>query len=468
MFYGSIPADMQRIVAEHAALWDCENIYVGCSGNFTVERVLEGLGAFRLHSNDVTLFSAVIGRYLVGDALKVTLNPDHGEQFGWLQEYMKGPAETVATVLLGSRLVQTIGKSNSYYRRLLDAYRHQWDELHRKTTERVEASPVHLASFTAEDVATWIDGCPRDQAFICYPPFFGAAQAYARDFAKLEDLFLWDGPEYEPLEEEGLETLFTKMREFRYWLFGSNHVLPAFSHYLRGMTKTTNRGVPIYVYANEGPTRIVQPRQDTEPVLVPRLMPGMEIGKTMKLAVLSNGQFASLRSHYMNENIRPGQATLAVGVLVDEVLIGVYAFSAAPNLAQWDAHIAGPTTYMLSDFPVAPTDYPRLSKLVLYAALSTESKLLAERISRKRIRSCVTTAFTARPVSMKYRGLFDLLTRAENDAREQEWAADINPVNAYYNQRYKLNYGAMMGEWHLQEGLRLWKRKHGERTTTTG
>ena len=40
----------------------------------------------------------------------------------------------------------------------------------------------------------------------------------------------------------------------------------------------------------------------------------------------------------------------------------------------WDKHIETPTMYLLSDFPVAPVDYKHLAKLVLYAALSKESK----------------------------------------------------------------------------------------------
>ena len=79
----------------------------------------------------------------------------------------------------------------------------------------------------------------------------------------------------------------------------------------------------------------------------------------------------------------------AIGVVVDGYLIGVYAFSAAPSVAQWDKHIETPTVYLLSDFPVEPTDYKHLAKLVLYAALSKESKRIAERITKRRAASLV-------------------------------------------------------------------------------
>lgn len=166
----------------------------------------------------------------------------------------------------------------------------------------------------------------------------------------------------------------------------------------------------------------------------------------------------------MNINIRPGSATLAIGVVVDGYLIGVYAFSAAPSVAQWDKHIETPTVYLLSDFPVEPTDYKHLAKLVLYAALSKESKRIAERITKKRAASLVTTAFSKNPESMKYRGLFKVLNRKHNDSLQKaDWAKDIDPANAYYLQPYEINYGAPMGQWTLKEGLALWKKKHSQK-----
>jgi hypothetical protein len=81
--------------------------------------------------------------------------------------------------------------------------------------------------------------------------------------------------------------------------------------------------------------------------------------------VLTSGQFAALRSAYMNANIRPGAESLAVAVLVDQALVGVFAYSWAPTLGNWAYHLPQqPTVYMLSDFPVSTSRYTKLSKLV--------------------------------------------------------------------------------------------------------
>ena len=49
------------MVSEIVADWRCPDIYIGCSGNFTIERVLAPAKRWRLHGNDVTIYSCVLG-----------------------------------------------------------------------------------------------------------------------------------------------------------------------------------------------------------------------------------------------------------------------------------------------------------------------------------------------------------------------------------------------------------------------
>lgn len=447
MFVGSIPADMQRILKELVSKWECDDIYIGTSGNFTIERCISELG-FNLHGNDVTLYSSVIGSYLAGDMVPFTFNEDYNEQYGWLKEYIKEPADRVATILLCTRLMETVGKEHKpYYKRMADAYKDQWPVLHEKTKEKIEKLQVRLKSYTAGDVFTWLDDIPKEQGVICYPPFFGETGDYEKYFEKLEDLFLWETPDYDFIFGDRLIEFFRKMMDKKHWVFGTKERFEEFEPYLKCMTKTTNRGVPIYVYSNSDTRRIVMPRQNTDPILNPHLKPNDDLGEKMTIAPLTSGQFFGIRSQYMNHNIKPGTPTLAFAVLVDGVIIGSFALMQQNALANFDKYIQTPSVYLLSDFPVSNSKYKKLAKLVLYAALSKEVKLVCERMSRKRVYSIVTTAFTNRPVSMKYRGLFDLFTRKDNEKT---------------NEKYELNYGALLGQWSLQEGYELWQKKHGQ------
>ncbi|TYR51653.1 hypothetical protein FY004_30985 [Streptomyces parvus] len=374
------------------------DVYNVCCGNFTVEKTLASVGK-RLHSCDVLMYSTAIGRYLAGDPMPLVLTEPALAEFPWITEEHTTPEKRLATMLLCTRLAPLMGKkSNPYWDEMRRAYEQQWPDLHAKTLTAAEV--LKLESYACEDALTWVDTIPDGAGVVSYPPFHGAGAAFVRDFAKLEEMFEWTPPPFTIMEDPELEYLIQRITDREHWLLGTNGEVPELE-LLRGRTRTTNRGIPIYVYANSGPMRLVEPRQRTEPWPGPHLA-DEEIGDDITLAVLTGGQFAALRSAYMNANIRPGSESLGVAVLVEQKLVGVFAYSWAPTLGNWGAHLPQqPTVYMLSDFPVSTSRYAKLSKLIVMAAISREAQLLTWRYGHRRYQSLATAAFTKRPVSMK-------------------------------------------------------------------
>ncbi|WP_394810699.1 putative antirestriction adenine methyltransferase [Streptomyces griseus] len=465
MFHGSIPSDMCRIVREHVSLWtDVTDVYNVCCGNFTVEKTLASVGK-KLHSCDVLMYSTAIGRYLAGDPMPLVLTEPALAEFPWITEEHTTPEKQLATMLLCTRLAPLMGKkSNPYWDKMRRAYEQQWPDLHAKTTTKILAAAevLKLESYACEDALTWVDKIPDGAGVVSYPPFHGAGAAFVRDFAKLEEMFEWTPPEFTIMEDPELEYLIKRITDREHWLLGTNEEVPELEPFLRGRTRTTNRGIPIYVYANSGPMRLVEPRQRTEPWPGPHLA-DEEIGSECTLAVLSGGQFAALRSAYMNANIRPGSESLGVAVLVDQKLVGVFAYSWAPTLGNWGAHLPQqPTVYMLSDFPVSTSRYAKLSKLIVMASISREAQLLTWRYGHRRYQSLATTAFTKRPVSMKYRGVLRLLKRDQKDVLGEAWAKGIDPTDSYYAQQYQLQYGAPFSGKPLADVLVEWKKRYGK------
>jgi hypothetical protein len=241
------------------------------------------------------------------------------------------------------------------------------------------------------------------------------------------------------MDGDGLDAMLDVMEAQPFWLYGTDHERPGREKQLRGVVQVSNRNVPIYVYSSHGSTRWTGPRQTIEPVKVPRIGPGDAIGEELALGRLSAGQLNALRAQYLDPKIAPAGAQLPLGVFAGGAQLGCFAF----NREQYGG---GAAAYLLSDFAVAPTDYKRLSKLVLYAALSREAQMLAERTMGRRIREITTTAFSDRPASGKYRGLFKLTRRTETPDAPH---------------RYQLQYASPAGRWTLAEALAEWKEKHG-------
>jgi hypothetical protein len=105
---------------------------------------------------------------------------------------------------------------------------------------------------------------------------------------------------------------------------------------------------------------------------------------------------------------------------------------------------------MQADFIPAGSAYPRLSKLIVMLAIAGETRQMIERLLERRVREVFTTAFTDRPVSMKYRGILELHKRGQTPE----------------GQKF-LNYGAPFNTLTWQETLTLWLTKYGSRSSST-
>lgn len=443
MFKGTIPQDFRAMLYEVAGTWRAKSLAVACSGNFTIERVFAE--RFTLHSCDVSIYTSALGAYFARKPFRLELRPEFHEPFAWMLDGLKSQAGQVGTLMMLTTMGDALDKNghprrNPYYQRLLEGYRRQWPEMIEKTINRLENSPLTLASYNCMDAVDWLPTLPPDVAVASFPPFF--VGGYEVMFSRLNLLFDWDRPSYQEIFDERRQIFLDALMNRPDWAFGSAERLDDLEPHLRGVAQTSNRGVTIYLYASSGATRVVSPRQSIEAVSVPRLSEGQTVGDRLWIAPLTFGQFSALRSQYLNEHIKPGMPTKAFAVMVDDKLIGCYALLKGYRTP----HSSPDSIYLLSDFAVAPSDYARLSKLVLYAALSKEANLLAERVSRSRIRYVVTTAFTNNPVSMKYRGLFELHSRKE--------------IEGDSTHKFQLQYSSPSNRWTLSEGLDEWKRKH--------
>lgn len=418
-------------------------MYVGCSGNLTVERVLAQGGVTEIHGNDVSLYSCVLGTTVAGDPIPVTVSPTSPHQ--WLADYLAPGIPTVATLLLAMEYFKSAGRSEPYHQRLARAYETQWPRLHAQSVAKAERllSGLRLASFTCGDVVPFLCNAPTDAVVVTFPPTY--ASGYERLYRALDETFVWAKPAYEVFTPERFEALTEVMRSKAAWVTMRDLDLPALAPWCIGRFQTSASNKAVYVYAGDGPIRTTHVQQRTEPLPWRRLS-GRVVGP-LKLVRLTIGQLNTLRSEYLAPGIVPANAQLALGILTaEEELLGALAFCHPQKL------VGDHDIYLLSDFPVTPTGYRRLSKLVTAVALSTEVRAVLEQFLNRRVRRIGTHAFTSKPVSMKYRGVLTLRHRRKADGDK--------PAALYYN--------GDAGRWSLEGALAWWTRQHAPTVTAPG
>lgn len=455
MFQGSLPEKAIKVICNIAKNWKCNNIYIGCCGNLSIERSLAKFYKGNIFSCDVTIYSSTLGRFFARKDLEIEWNDNYKGRCQYLQEYCDTPIETVATMLLATDIMKFDNPDekymNAYAYRMLNAYEAQFPELHEKTVKTLKAIKLRLTDFYCGDVMDYLDNIKKDGGFISFPPFYKGG--YEHMWKDLERIFIFEKPEYNIFDpEKDIHNFARKVKRMENFIIGTERLLPEFKEYYSS-TVLTGNGKPIYLYSSDKKHKIyVKGKKRKYTLSVKRLSPEREtIGSpdNIKLCQLNHGQFDELRSVYLDKGIAPKTECAAYGVFTKDKdeLLGCFAFSSSLTLTDFQTAIDGPTIYLMSDFSVRPTKIPKLSKLVLYCVLSKETRFLAERCKNGRVNSIVTNAFCNNPVSMKYRGLFELLhkRKVKNDVTGKD--------------RYNICYGQYAGLWSLEEGVEKWLQK---------
>jgi len=439
MFQGTIPPPLRSIVLEHAAAWPPGDVYVGCSGNLTIERTLDGTGR-RLHSNDVNPYSCALGWAFSGQPLDYQLKPESADELGWLEPFLDGGLGTLATLMLGTRWLDFVGRDTPYHLRMVDGNREQFPRMHAETVDKLAKVTLKLGSFYPGDVRDYLGEVPPDAPVAMFPPFW--AKGYEVMFRGIEKHFIWPEPEYRPITDEGKQEIIDLVVGRPNWLLGLHFLDEGLEAFRVGYVKVTPRAVPIWVYANPGRIRRIGPRQPTDAVLLAKIGPDDDLIGELKLHMLTAGQFNGLRSQFLDNRIEPAAPVVCMAVSCGGKLIGAFGY----KLDNMD----GLGVYLMADFPIGWTKYRRLSKLIVMAAISAEAQQILERLRSHRTIRWATTAFSDNPISGKYgRGIpgVRLLSR--------------KPCTIS-NHAFQLSYVGPLGEWTLADALAMWRAKHGK------
>lgn len=431
MFIGSINSKIRNLIFTEKKLFRERNICVGCSGNFTVEQILQGIGC-QIWSNDIALYSSLIGNYLAGKPMRLEIAD---ASYGWIVPYIEadGVSRMAAVFLLFEMLKQEKG-NNLQQIRLYRHYREHFDEFHRASSQRIAKTldEVRIDDYTMIDAHDLYRDLSDDWIRIAFLPTY--VGGYEKLYDRLDRIFSWDAPRYEVLTKERYEETISFMRRGPYLYLAD---------YDRGddglfSVVKTGRLRSVYLYSNLPFRRSwVIPSNESKKTDLALLPDDHQITPESRLT------FRSTDNHHMNyyknlflkKGIDHVSGLSPLFVFLDGYLFGFLLFDVIRYGMDQDKATSG--IYMLSDFVIA-SPIARLSKLLLMATRTRELQQILKEKFIQAVDFLLTTAFTDKPVSMKYRGIYKLIKRGEGF----------------------LQYMIPAGEITAEEAIRTWIRKY--------
>jgi hypothetical protein len=429
MFVRSINQNCRRFLTTYASLFKGKSCVVGCSGNFTFEQLLSlSTKPAGIYSNDVSIYSCAIGWLLTGQEFNIKLRPDGNE---WLTPFCKEPIDILATILLLTKFIKFNPEKGMWHRRMHEHYTTRWAGYHSSTKDTLlkALESIRVSSFFAGDVFDHYKQHDQpDTIFMSFMPTYKGG--YERIYKRLDELFDWDKPSYEMLDDERRDKIYDYLTARKYVIYDDRRLdLPlVFAEH-----SSSRRNV--YMYSNlEAPKTLVKQSRSMAQQHYPMI--GMQDEITPKSRVkflpVPNKVVNYYREMFLSKSIAYVDGQYPLLVFIDGKLIGCAIF----GLSKFGGSAKG-DIYLLSDFVVTGSRYKRLSKLMLYLLTTKPIKQLLEEKFFIRVKTIHTTAFTKRPSSAKYRGVFKLVKKGEGF----------------------LNYSAPAGTRTIKQAMREWTDK---------
>jgi len=342
MFIGAINSDVRQVLANTARVFNGRRVVVGCSGNFTSEAVISAhAAAAEIHSNDVSLYCCMFGRWLSGRPLDLAVaEPD----FAWLEQYLVDDTSRLAAMMVLLDALEFEKQNNAHRVRMWKVYRAEFGRLVSETQERLAKTRIKVTSFFEGDVWDHYQRFAEDKAavFCCYAPTYTGG--YERLYRRLEQVFRWQPPQYELLDDERRAALLAWMQG-RDYLWYDDRVIPGVPAVLK---QASGRRRAVYLYSN-----LVQRTAVMQPAAIPGLpdLPlvdsSLEIQDTSRLTLLriKSAQLAAFKEAFLSKRIDFALGTWPFALLIDGRIAGFVEF----ERPRW-----GSTgeVYMMADFDV--------------------------------------------------------------------------------------------------------------------
>lgn len=416
MFIGSIPKKLITQILGNIHLKP--RIFIGCSGSFRTEHAIKNLMPDRaVYGNDVSLLSCAVGNLLTGQKLDV----EFSGRLEPLNQLRGDAVANTSAICLAITLARFKG-NNQYSQAHFAHIMQNLSDYHRIEREKLlrYTDGFAIDGFHAGDFHHQIDAArEHDGTVIMFAPTYKGG--YENIYKFVNTSVTWAAPDYGVWDPEGTEALIQRMLdENQNFAIVSDRRMENIEP--RIMFAGSNK--PIYMYANDARSSLRREVKKSQPFRY-RLVDVDAINENsrVEIALLNAQQLNFLKNIYLAKGINHKAGMMNFAVLVDGMLAGAFIFS----MAQYGDKLHN--IYMLSDF--STSRHRKLSKLIPMLATSRDVIAHVNRQYIIDIQEVYTTAFTTKPISMKYRGIYKLAKRGEGFLNYSSAVRDLSPQEIF-------------------------------------
>lgn len=397
MFVGSVPKKVAQQIVSHVDLSQWRGVNVCCSGSFRIEQAIRSVSqTLPINSNDVSLVSSIIGLSKTGRQTDFLFKND----LSFLNDRLSNDAETQLAVLAFALTLNKFKSDNQYCHARRQYMLQEIDDILSANRERAKQylEQISIDGFFLGDFMQHIDAARENgNGVIAFAPTYKGG--YERMYRVINDNVDWpDEPRYAIYDPEQTHDLVARLNDsgVRY-AFISDRLLEDIKPSM--MYEGSNK--PVYVYSSEGKTSLRRDSGKAKAFAYKAAEAALITERSKVKAVIAPSEAMNfLKDIYLAKGIKHKNGMFNALFYVDDMLIG----GAIYTLPTFGDKLR--SIYLLSDFSLSRER--KLSKLV---AMLATSELVIGHINRRyfiNVERILTTAFTNKPVSMKYRGIFRL------------------------------------------------------------
>jgi hypothetical protein len=450
MFFGTTPAIISQYLEKEFKRINPSKVWVLFSGNFVVEQVAGLTTSAEIESTDVSLYSKAIGHGVTGTTFGLELNEDMKEMFPIIGNVTE-PIDLAAQVIFMTEVAQTLKKQHiPYYQALLKTAIENEEDYFKKIKAKLErfAKNTERMRFYGICATKLVDQVQKGDVVFYDPPVI--LGDYEKMFAPLAKCYKWND---EPYTEITPDVIADHMA-----LFESKG---AICYYRTNNPITPHEGYePVFMYQYKETASYCLYSNRPDKTFVGRFTPLKEevkkyrtIGEkdviTDKSVVQMIPVKGNIANHYRMMWVKKATMTdggFAFLVVIDGAVVGVAQVS--------DGLAFGSDYAVIFSDPACPySNYKRLSKLIVQVICTKEFLKMFNDMTMWEHTGFTTRVFTNEPVSMKYRGLFELADRIEEKEGNYKYKL------VYQNKtNIEKTYQSALQKWLKKDGTVLWKK----------